>query len=136
MLSTSWLYKQHGGDLVVGTAYPSRVGSPRFVVYLYSCLCCVLVLFIFVVCFVPNIYLCLLSSPPFISSGVHVIHFVLLSVFKFRVQCCDVHYFFCIKTFRSYLLPDICKRVHYFWVVCVCLGIVVTYISCHMFLRS
>ena len=65
-------------------------------------------------------YMCLLSSPSFISSGVHVIHFVLLSVFTFWVQCCDVRYYFCIKTFRSYLPPNICRRAYVF-LGCLCL---------------
>ena len=60
-----------------------------------SCLAC-----LFSVSYV-HCCLCLLSSPLVLRSGPLVVHVVLLYVFMFLIQCCDVHYHFRIKTMFS-----------------------------------
>jgi len=73
----------------------------------------------------------LLISPPLLSNGVRVVHFVLLCVFTFFVPCCNVRYHFRIKTmFGSRLLPVVCRRADVLFDICVCVCIMVSNRTC------
>ena len=69
------------------------------VAHLYSFQCCVLVLFVFILCLVPLFSVSLESPPPpSFKSGVRVFRLVLLCIFAYLVPHYGVSYDFRIKT--------------------------------------
>ena len=70
----------------------------------------------------------LLGSPLVLSSGVRVVHSVMLCFFTFLVLYCDVCYYVRIETmFDTSSPPVVCRRVHVLFMLCVRSRIVVSY---------